>query len=163
MKNWLNGFFNGVVVGYNHQKFWKMREKVISAKNRNLWLLFLLFRIKRIESKQNCTLGTRIGLGAKFGSIPNFPHHLNGIVISPKVIIGKNAKIFHQVTIGQQDGKAPVIGDNVEIGAGAKIIGNVFVGNNVKIGANSVVISDVPDNCFVAGVPAKLIKKMIKE
>lgn len=159
MKKWFIGLANGLVIGYNHEKFWKMRDKVINAKTKNIWVLFLLFRVKKIEAKQNCTLGTRIGSGAKFEDIPILPHHLNGIVISPNVSIGKNARIFHQVTIGQQDGKAPNIGDNVNIGAGAKIIGNVTIGNDVRIGANAVVISDLPDNCFVAGVPAKIKKK----
>lgn len=55
-------------------------------------------------------------------------------------------------------GGTPVIGDNVKIGTGAKIIGGVTVGNNVFIGANAVVVKDVPDNCVVGGVPAKIIK-----
>lgn len=57
--------------------------------------------------------------------------------------------IFHQVTIGRSRGKAPVIGDNVFIGPGAKIFGGIRVGNNVKIGANCVVFQDVPDNSTV--------------
>ena len=57
------------------------------------------------------------------------------------------------------DTVAPVIGNNVLIGAGAKIIGNIYIGDNVNIGANAVVISDVPDNCTVVGNPGKIIKK----
>lgn len=53
---------------------------------------------------------------------------------------------------------APTIGDNVVVYAGAKIIGGVHIGNNVIIGANAVVTKDVPDNCVVAGVPARIIK-----
>lgn len=63
--------------------------------------------------------------------------------------IGRNVTIFHQVTIGRSRGKAPVIGDNVFIGPGAKIFGGIRVGNNVKIGANCVVFQDVPDNSTV--------------
>lgn len=53
----------------------------------------------------------------------------------------------------------PIIGDNVIIGTGARILGNVRIGNNVKIGANSVVLTDIPDNCLAVGVPARIIRK----
>ena len=55
--------------------------------------------------------------------------------------------------------EVPIIGDNVEICAGARILGPVRIGNNVIIGANAVVVKDVPDNCIVAGVPAHIIKE----
>ncbi|WP_283676433.1 serine O-acetyltransferase [Clostridium perfringens] len=82
--------------------------------------------------------------------------HLNGIVINKNSIIGDNATIFHQVTIGANENgkdndKAPKIGKNVYIGAGAKIIGDICIGNNVKIGANAVVTRSVGDNCTVVG------------
>lgn len=65
------------------------------------------------------------------------------------------------VTIGGKSGwyEVPVIGDNVEINAGARVLGPVRIGNNVIIGANSVVVKDVPDNCVVAGIPARIIRK----
>lgn len=53
----------------------------------------------------------------------------------------------------------PIIGDNVIIGTGARILGNVRIGNNVKIGSNSVVLTDIPDNCLAVGVPARIIRK----
>ena len=55
----------------------------------------------------------------------------------------------------------PIIGDNVHISAGARILGPIKIGNNVIIGANAVVVKDVPDNCVVAGSPAKIIKENI--
>ena len=83
-----------------------------------------------------------------------FPH-LSGIIISYNVVIGRNCTIYQQVTIGQDrlntPGSAPYIGNNVLIGAGAKIIGPVHVGNNVRIGANTVATKDIPDNCTVVG------------
>lgn len=85
--------------------------------------------------------------------------HPNGIVIHPNAKIGPNCLIFQQVTIGAVDDGIPNIGGHVDIGAGAKIIGDVRIGNNVKIGANAVVISDVPDDCTAVGVPAKIISK----
>lgn len=74
--------------------------------------------------------------------------------------IGKDAWIAQQVTIGQaiDENVAPTLGDNVVIGAGAKIIGNVRIGNNVTIGANAVVVNDMPDNCICGGIPARVIK-----
>ena len=75
--------------------------------------------------------------------------------------MGKNCKIYQDVTIGfDHDLKAPVIGDNVEVCCGAKVIGGVTVGDNVLIGANAVVVKDVPSNCVVAGVPAHVIKRL---
>ena len=74
--------------------------------------------------------------------------------------IGKDCWINQQVTIGyKDDGGIPTIGDNVHICAGAKVLGNIKVGNNVVIGANAVVVKDVPDNCVVGGVPAKIIRR----
>ena len=75
--------------------------------------------------------------------------------------IGKNCKIYQQVTIGYtHDLKAPVLGDNVEVCCGAKVLGGITIGDNVLIGANAVVIKDVPANSVVAGVPAKVIKTL---
>lgn len=67
------------------------------------------------------------------------------------------------MTIGGRNNnpKVPVIGNNVFIGTGAKILGDIHIGNNSIIGANAVVIHDVPDNCSVAGVPAKILHENI--
>ena len=81
---------------------------------------------------------------------PNITSHgLNGIVIAGGAKIGRNVTISHQVTIGRSRGGAPIIGDNVYIGPGAKIFGDIKVGNNVNIGANCVVFQDIPDNSTV--------------
>ncbi len=83
------------------------------------------------------------------------PHQLYGIFISQGASIGKNCTIFQHVTIGSntlddaKSGGAPIIKDNVYIGAGAKIIGGITIGNNVRIGANCVVFTDIPDNATV--------------
>lgn len=75
--------------------------------------------------------------------------------------IGTNCKIYQQVTIGfDHDLRAPVIGDNVEVCCGAKVIGGITVGDNVLIGANAVVVKDVPSNSVVAGVPARIIRHL---
>ena len=101
--------------------------------------------------------GAFIPASARFGKNTVFPHGINGVFISQGAVIGNNSVIFHQVTIGSntiKDSKgfgAPVIGDNVYIGAGAKIIGRVHIGDNVRIGANVVVTMDIPSNCTVVG------------
>lgn len=85
-----------------------------------------------------------------------------GVVIHAKSIIGERVIIGQGVTIGRQldpEG-VPLIGNDVYISAGARILGNITVGDNVIIGANSVVIKDVPSNSIVAGVPAKVIRSI---
>lgn len=109
--------------------------------------------------------GSYIGSGAKFENKPVFPHGLNGVFISSGASIGKNAVIFHQVTIGSNTlgdsskNGSPTIGANCYIGAGAKIIGNIKVGHNVRIGANCVVVKDVPNNSVVVNQPSRVIIK----
>lgn len=73
--------------------------------------------------------------------------------------IGKNAKIFQQVTIGYNEDKRPTLGDNVEVCCGAKVIGGVHVGDNVTIGAQALVVKDVEANVIVGGVPAIIIRR----
>lgn len=85
------------------------------------------------------------------------------MVIHPNAIIGENVVIRQHVSIGTnakpgQGGLAPKIGNNVMIGAGACILGNITIGDNVSIGANAVVLCDVPDNCIAVGVPARVIR-----
>lgn len=82
-------------------------------------------------------------------------------MIYPKSVLGSNIRIHQNVTIGgRKGGKLPIIGDNVMLGAGCVIIGDVRLGNNVKIGANAVVITDLPDNIIAVGVPAKIVNKV---
>ncbi|HND48784.1 MAG TPA: DapH/DapD/GlmU-related protein, partial [Anaerolineales bacterium] len=74
--------------------------------------------------------------------------------------IGKNCWINQLVVIGYSDtGKAPTLGDNVHIAMGAKVYGDIHIGDNSIVGANAVVFKNVPPNCTVAGVPARIIKR----
>lgn len=95
----------------------------------------------------------------------HLPHQGLGVVIGPETVIGDNVTIFQHVTLGAKvNGKgysAPTIGNNVVIGAGACILGDVHIGNNVYIGANAIVLKDVPDNCMAIGVPAQI--RMMEE
>lgn len=89
-------------------------------------------------------------------------HNGFGIVINPNSVIGGGTVIQHSVTIGEMDGTshaAPVIGKKCYIGARAMVLGDIKIGDNVKIGAGAVVIHDVPDDCTVVGVPAKIVKR----
>ena len=85
--------------------------------------------------------------------------HIGSMVVNDKARIGQNCRIQESVTIGATNGsaKAPTIGNNVFIGSGARIIGDISVGDNVAIGANAVVVKDVESGITVGGVPAKKI------
>ena len=84
--------------------------------------------------------------------------HMDGVGINSAVSIGRNCTIVQMVTIGWNKDGAPQIGDNVMIGAGAILVGNIRIGNNVKIGAGAIVVEDVPDDCTVVGQKAKVIQ-----
>ena len=106
--------------------------------------------------------GCYVDRGAEFGKGLILVHP-KGVYISGKVKGGKNITIQSGVVIGSKYNGLPVLtptlGNNVYIGSGAKIIGDVKIGSNVNIGANAVVIKDVPDNSTVVGVPARIIKR----
>ena len=151
-------FFRNVVQRYDHEKYWRYREIVVDPhRGSRLGDLFRLYYIKRADAFNNASMGTHRNFGAVFASSPNLPHGLNGIIISHNAAIGENATIFHQVTVGEGRGGAPVIGRNVLIGAGAKVIGGIRIGNNVRIGAGCVVMQDIPDNCTVIPAAPQLI------
>lgn len=106
--------------------------------------------------------GVDIPISVKFGRGILMPH-TNGIVIHGNSVIGENCLIFHQVTIGTRNSEPPIIGNNVDIGAGAKILGSIKIGDHANIGANAVVITDVPAYATAVGIPAKIIlKKSLK-
>jgi len=85
--------------------------------------------------------------------------HFGGIVISGDTVFGDDCVIRNGVTVGlRHTGHrgSPVIGDRVDIGAGAKVLGSIVIGDDVAIGANAVVITDVPSNSIAVGVPARI-------
>lgn len=88
-----------------------------------------------------------------------------GIVIHGRAVIGDDCHLNQHVTVGgtSKNPQVPVIGNNVFIGAGAKILGGVTIGDNVVVGANAVVVKDVASNTLVAGVPAKVLKTGIRK
>lgn len=84
-------------------------------------------------------------------------YHVFNTAFAEGVVIGNNVTITHGVTIGHVNGKAPVLRNNIYVGPGACIIGDIQVGNNVVIGANAVVTKNIPDNAVVVGNPSKII------
>ena len=105
--------------------------------------------------------GIEIHPGAKIGRCLFIDHGM-GIVFGETAEIGDNCTIYHQVTLGgtgKDTGKRhPTIGNNVLIGAGAKILGPVYIGDNSRIAAGSVVLQNLPANCTAAGVPANVVR-----
>ncbi len=121
--------------------------------------LFFLARLISEHAKRRT--GIEIHPGAKIGK-NLFIDHGNGVVIGETAIIGNNVVMFHGVTLGGlgniKGKRHPTIKDNVYIGCGAKILGNITIGENAKIGAGSVVLKDVNPNSTVIGIPGKEIK-----
>lgn len=106
--------------------------------------------------------GIEIHPGARIGN-SLFIDHGMGVVIGETTIIGDNVTMYQGATLGgtgKEKGKRhPTIGDNVVIGAGAKVLGNIMIGDNSYIGSNAVVIKDVPANSTVVGVPGRITKQ----
>lgn len=99
-----------------------------------------------------------IGRGAEFG--PGFVLiHAMGVVINGRVRGGSRVYIEHQVTIGAERNLSPTLGNDIFIGAGAKIVGPVTIGDGARIGANAVVVHDVEPNCTVVGIPARVVRR----
>ncbi|MDE5631039.1 MAG: serine O-acetyltransferase [Bacilli bacterium] len=121
---------------------------------------FLMARY--ISEKAKRKTGIEIHPGATIGN-GLFIDHGVGVVIGETAVIGDNVTMFHGVTlggIGYEKGKRhPTIGNNVFIGCGAKILGNITVGDNAKVGANAVVVKDVEANTTVVGIPGMVVKR----
>ncbi len=120
------------------------------------FLPFLLQQFLRIVFCCFIPYKTRIGRNNV-----HFGHNGMGTCLDYRCIIGENVRIDQHVTIGIRwdEDAAPIIGNNVRIGAGAKVLGKIRIGDNARIGANAVVLTDVPDNATAVGVPARIIKK----
>lgn len=107
--------------------------------------------------------GLEIAVRCEIGPGLYFPH-TQGTVIGA-LRVGSNATIYHNVTFGAREidldystGSRPFVGDNVIVGAGAKVLGGVTLGDNVRVGANAVVVEDVAPDTTVVGIPARPVK-----
>ena len=121
----------------------------------------LLFLARLISQIARFLTGIEIHPGATLGAGILIDHGM-GVVIGETAELGDRITIYHGTTLGgtgKEKGKRhPTVGDNVVIGAGAKILGNISIGSNSKIGANSVVINDVPEGATVVGIPGRVVK-----
>jgi serine O-acetyltransferase len=155
----LSLLFQNVLFGEAYQYIFWMRTCRFARGNR-LYKYSIYPFAQLMLHHYTYKLGISIPFMAGIGS-GLFIGHFGGIIVYPLCKIGKNCNLSQGVTIGLSNrGKNkgyPVIGDNVYIGPGAKLIGAVKIGNNVAIGANCVVTKDAPDNAVVVGVPGRII------
>lgn len=133
-------------------RFGRWRYGVRLVLLRRFFSLFYRVAFKFIQIITGIELPCEVVVGRNF-----VIDHSGGIVISGYARFGDNCRIRNGVVVGLRrvnEPCAPQIGDNVDIGAGAKLLGDIRIGNNVAIGANAVVLQDVPDNYIAYGVPA---------
>lgn len=133
-------------------RFGRWRYGVRPALLRKLLSLIYHVLYKLVQILTGVELPCEVPVGRNF-----VIDHFGGIVISGFAKFGDDCRIRNGVVVGLKrvdDPCAPTIGNNVDIGAGAKILGPIRIGNNVAIGANSVVLTDVPDDSVAVGVPA---------
>lgn len=149
------GFWVMVVYRFGGWRYgikWSLLRKTMSL------IYKILYKIIQIIT------GVELPCEVKVGS--NFRiDHFGGIIVSGYASFGSNCIIRNGVTVGLkniEEKTAPRIGNGVNIGAGAKLLGSITIGDNVDIGANAVVIKSVPENCIAVGVPAKIISKQVK-
>ena len=116
---------------------------------------FIMNRVKR-------KTGAEVHPASTIGKFLLIDHGV-GVVIGETSIIGNNCTIYQGVTLGgtgkEQGKRHPTIGDNVMIGAGAKVLGNIYVGDNVKVGANAVVLENITSSNTVVGCKGKVVKR----
>ena len=126
----------------------------------------LFFLARLISQISRFFTGIEIHPGAKIGRGLVIDHGM-GVVIGETAEIGDDVLLYHGVTLGgtgKDKGKRhPTLGNNVVIGAGAKVLGPIYIGSNSKVGANSVVLKDVPEGATAVGIPAKNIIKIKEE
>lgn len=133
-------------------RFGRWRYSVRPAFLRKLFSLIYRILYKVVQIVTGIELPCEVPIGRNF-----VIEHSGGIVVSGFAKFGDNCRIRNGVVVGLsrvEDPCAPSFGNNVDIGAGAKVLGPIHIGNNVLIGANAVVLTDVPDNCIAVGVPA---------
>ena len=146
--NWGTQGFWALVV----YRFGRWRYGIRPALLRKLCSLIYKFLFKLIQIVAGIELPCEVEIGRNF-----VIDHFGGVIVSGYAKFGDNCRVRSGVVVGLQrvdEPCAPVIGNNVDIGTGAKILGRIVIGNNVVIGANAVVIDDVPDNSTAVGVPA---------
>jgi serine O-acetyltransferase len=127
-----------------------------------LYKIKLFFLARLLSQIARLSTGIEIHPGAKIGKRFFIDHGL-GVVIGETAIVGDDVLLYQGSTLGGtgvvQGKRHPTIGNNVVIGAGAKVLGNITIGDNSYIGANAVVVKDVPPNSTVVGIPGRITKQ----
>ncbi len=140
-----------------YPSFWAILKY---RKAHKLYLKKHYYRARRISQRAARKTGIEIHPGAQIGE-GLFIDHGHGVVIGETAILGNNVTLYQGVTLGgtgkEQGKRHPTLGNNVLVGAGAKILGSFSIGDNCKIGAGSVVLADVPANSTVVGVPGRIV------
>jgi len=142
-------------------RFGRWRYSVRPALLRKVFSLLYKVLYKFVQILTGIELPCEVIVGRNF-----VIDHFGGIVVSGYAQFGDDCRIRNGVVIGLKniaEPVAPIIGNNVDIGAGAKILGAIKVGNNVVVGANAVVITDVPDNSLAVGIPARIKARRVCE
>jgi len=125
-----------------------------------LWIRGWRFLARALSQWARLITGIEIHPGAEIGH-RFFVDHGMGVVIGETTIIGDDVTLYQGVTLGgtgKETGKRhPTLRNNVVIGAGARVLGNITIGENCRVGAGSVVLRDVPDNSTVVGVPGHIV------
>ena len=135
------------------QGFWRLYRLRGRAKwklTRDVWTCLLNRSARRH--------GGYVGPGAVILGEPVLPHGLHGVYISRYATIGAGCRIYQNVTIGEVNGHAPVVGEGCLIGTGAVLVGDIRIGDGVKIGAGAVVFQDIPAGCTVVAQPPRILK-----
>lgn len=143
-----------------------LRAVVIHKFSHFLYRKKFFFLARFISQFARFLTGIEIHPGAQLGKRIFFDHGM-GVVIGETAIVGDDCVIFHGVTLGgissNKIKRHPTVKNNVMIGAGAKLLGDITIGNNVKIGANSVVLKDIPDYSVAVGIPARVVSKFSRD
>jgi serine O-acetyltransferase len=147
------GFWALQIYRFGHARL-RYRSRLIRAP----WYVVHLILHKMSE----VLFGISIGAPAKIGRRLNI-EHFGCIIVHGSAVIGDDCMLRQGVTIGNRHMdrplEAPVLGNRVNVGAGAKILGKLKIGDDVSIGANAVVLSDIPSNCAAVGIPAKVVER----
>ncbi len=146
-------------MAFHYMKVLRKYEYLYNKKTKNILnrvgLIFYKYWHNRLSLKYNVHIGINmVGYGFRI-------RHIGGGAIVNCFSMGKYCSVNCGVVVGNKDSQEnrAVIDDNVTLTVGCKIIGKIHIGSNVIVAPNAVVVKDVPDNCVVAGIPAKIIKK----
>jgi len=131
-----------------------------------LWRIHLKWLARTLSQFSRLLTGIEIHPGAKIGR-RFFIDHGMGVVIGETAVIGDDVTLYHGVTLGgtswSKGKRHPTLGDNVVVGAGAKVLGPITLSNGARVGSNAVVVKDVPENATVVGIPGHIVSAKPKD